>query len=75
MNNTDAINELITIPNILPRKLEAVEMAIEALKEQEKLVRCKDCEYCSYDESVPCYFCTNWSGGTDADGFCHEGER
>ena len=68
----------------------ALDMAIEALqfvehfdllKEYQSLqevVQCKDCRYCTeyYDrDGYPYWECTEWDGGTDADGFCHYGER
>ena len=44
-----------------------------------KVVRCKDCkwsvEHYDTDGNVPYWVCKNWDGGTDADGFCYEGER
>ena len=42
------------------------------------VVRCKDCRYCTeyYDrDGYPYWECAEWDGGTDADGFCHYGER
>lgn len=46
---------------------------------QEEIVRCKDCKWCrehyDTDGNVPYWACVNWDGGTDADGYCHEGER
>lgn len=44
-----------------------------------EIVRCKDCKYCvehydTYGNVLYC-FCKNWYIGTDADGFCYEGER
>ena len=43
-----------------------------------KLIRCKDCKWCSEhydtDGNVPYWVCNNWDAGTDADGFCHEAE-
>ncbi len=45
---------------------------------QGELVRCKDCRYCTeyYDrDGYPYWRCNEWYGGTDADGFCHCGER
>lgn len=43
-----------------------------------EIVRCKDCRYCTeyYDrDGYPYWICDEWDGGTDADGFCHYGER
>ena len=42
-----------------------------------ELVRCKDCRHCveHYDAEGPYWMCKEWDGGTDADGFCHCGER
>ena len=43
------------------------------------VIRCKYCKWC--DENCdtqgywPHWFCKNWYGGTDADGYCHEAER
>ena len=45
---------------------------------QGELVRCKDCRYCTeyYDrDGYPYWMCDEWDGGTDANGFCHCGER
>ena len=57
----------------------AVQMAIEALKAQDKIVHCKDCKWgdadCTPDGNEIYWVCKNWDGGTDADGFCYEGER
>lgn len=42
------------------------------------IVRCKDCHHCSehYDrDGYPYWICDEWDSGTDADGFCHYGER
>lgn len=44
----------------------------------ESVVHCKDCRYCTeyYDrDGYPYWECAEWDGGTDADGFCHYGER
>lgn len=70
---------------------EALDMAIEALQTleaveriktevlpQTDLVRCKDCRHCTeyFDrDGYPYWECAEWDGGTDADGFCHYGER
>lgn len=54
---------------------EAFRMAIEALSAD--IVKCKDCRYCTeyYDrDGYPYWECSEWDGGTDADGFCHYGE-
>lgn len=44
-----------------------------------ELVRCKDCKYMTehYDTNgnAPYWTCSEWGSGTDADGFCHYGER
>ena len=44
-----------------------------------RVVRCKDCKYCSIDNyadgNVPIYECTFWDNGTSADGYCHEAQR
>ena len=56
---------------------EAIDIAIKAL--QIDIVQCKDCKYMKehYDtnENVPYWTCPEWDGETDADGFCHRGER
>lgn len=42
------------------------------------LVLCKDCRYCTeyYDrDGYPYWECAEWDSGTDADGFCHYGEK
>ena len=42
------------------------------------IVRCKDCRYCTehYDrDGYPYWMCKEWDGGTNADGYCHCGER
>ena len=45
----------------------------------EGIVRCKDCKYMTehydIDGNVPYWTCSEWDSGTDADGFCHHGER
>ena len=44
----------------------------------ESVVYCKDCRYCTehYDrDGYPYWMCKEWDGGTDADGYCHCGER
>ena len=66
-------------PNTIDGYLgQALTMAINALKNQPKIIRCKDCKWCSEhydtDGNVPYWDCINWDGGTDADGFCHEAE-
>ena len=44
-----------------------------------RVVRCKDCKYCSIDNyadgNVPIYECTFWDNGTSVDGYCHNAER
>jgi hypothetical protein len=69
---------------------EALDMAIEALQFMEhfdllkeyqslqEVVQCKDCRYCTeyYDrDGYPYWICDEWDVGTNADGFCHCGER
>ena len=52
--------------------------SIEPLYDMVDVVRCKDCRYCTeyYDrDGYPYWMCDEWDGGTDADGFCHCGER
>ena len=42
------------------------------------VVRCRDCKWCEHFETdgiFPNWFCKNWYGGTDSDGYCHEAER
>lgn len=52
---------------------------LEVLPSAEPIIRCKDCKWCrehyDTDGNAPYWICTNWDGGTDADGFCHEAER
>ena len=44
-----------------------------------RVIRCKDCKWCTehydVDGNRPYWICSNWDGGTDADGFCYEAER
>ena len=44
-----------------------------------EVVRCKDCKYMTehydIDGNAPYWTCSEWDSGTDADGFCHHGER
>ena len=54
----------------------AVEDALELLKEQEAVVRCKDCKYWRQNTE----FCGRWSVGnaaqhTPPDWYCADGER
>ena len=55
---------------------EAVDMAIEALKED--IVRCGECLHmkaeCS-DEGTCFYWCKHWDNATDSWGWCYYGER
>ena len=56
----------------------AKEMAEELLKEQSKLVHCKDCKHsCDYSAmyDVRPYRCEKHSGFREADWFCADGER
>lgn len=43
------------------------------------VVRCKDCVHCLKDRysdgNVPTYSCKMWDSGTEAEGYCHYGER
>ncbi len=43
------------------------------------LVRCGECKWCEEkwdsNNNCPTWECKNWFGGTDYDGYCHEGER
>ena len=44
-----------------------------------EVVRCKDCKYATYDESIDRYECRNWGLDddeyTEADDYCSYGER
>ena len=43
-----------------------------------EVVRCKDCchcEECYGTDGYPYWRCNEWDGGTNADGYCHYGER
>jgi hypothetical protein len=54
------------------------EETITHIEHYNEVVRCKDCCYCTeyYDrDGYPYWECAEWDGGTDADGFCHYGER
>lgn len=44
---------------------------------QPEIVRCKDCKWVEHygTDGNASYWCKNWDGGTDADGFCYEVER
>lgn len=56
--------------NMLKEQLESAEAV--------QVVRCKNCRYCTehYDtDGYPYWMCKEWDGGTDADGYCHCGER
>ena len=53
--------------------IEAMNMAIEALKFQKELVKCKDCEL-RYPHPQN-DFCNRHMGKVHDDGFCFEGER
>ena len=61
--------------------------ALDYLKDQQEIVRCKDCKYYKIEE---CWedmgygvkmkagryeaICTNWANGTDSDGYCFRAE-
>lgn len=51
---------------------------MQVYEDGKKVIRCKDCKWCSEhydtDGNVPYWVCINWDAGTDADGFCHEAE-
>lgn len=44
-----------------------------------EIVRCKDCVHCLKDRysdgNAPTYSCKIWDSGTEAEGYCHYGER
>lgn len=42
-----------------------------------EIIRCKDCKWVEHygTDGNASYWCKNWDGGTDADGFCYEVER
>ena len=44
---------------------------------QPEIIRCKDCKWVEHYgiDGNASYWCKNWDGGTDADGFCYEAER
>ncbi len=56
---------------------EETESYIEKHSDWAKVVRCRDCKYCQYDEIAKGYYClTTWNGyGTDADWFCASGAK
>ena len=57
---------------------EALDLWTEEGCSSADIVKCKDCRYCTeyYDrDGYPYWECAEWDGGTDADGFCHYGER
>lgn len=47
--------------------------------EQPEIIHCRECKWsekkCDFDNEEFYYWCRNWEGVTDADGFCHEAER
>lgn len=53
--------------------------AVRTWSEIGEIVRCQDCiwsvEHYDTDGNVPYWVCKNWDSGTDADGYCYEGER
>lgn len=53
-----------------------IDDAIALLKEQEQIVRCKDCKF-KIDSTSPFYkmWCTRMDFGCDADWYCADGER
>lgn len=57
---------------------EAIDMAIEALKQQE-IIRCSDCEYCTEASLLstpkPVNWCTQWVMKTESDWYCSRAER
>lgn len=55
---------------LLIKKLDALDMAIEALKQPE-VVRCRDCKYSIY----PFQLCKLWKRNANPDDFCSYGER
>ena len=82
----DEIKE-VALNNIMSLSVDTEEAVLNKMLKEEmivlpqdyvKVVRCKDCRYCTeyYDrDGYPYWECAEWDGGTDADGFCHYGER
>lgn len=54
---------------------EAYNMAISLLKEQETIVRCKDCKYCHIHGNGYDVDCLAGHNITYIDGFCSEGKK
>ena len=85
MNRKEAIKWLSNLKNDLGQiqyqplwhYTEAIDGIIEIL--QTDIVHCKNCKYMKehYDtnENVPYWTCPEWDSETEADGFCHHGER
>ena len=58
--------------------IDAINDALALLKEQEAVVRCKDCKYCDKRNCADGYGWCNRNGeghGTTDDWFCADGER
>ena len=62
---SDAIEALTILPSVKPERN-----------------LCRECKFVVYHGSVDkngnvesCWYCRNWDGGTDEEGFCHEWER
>ena len=86
MTEQEAITHLETVINwnedISVPEIEAVKLAIEALKFQQSLVMCKDCRH--YDtekgwKSGYCFVCHHYMNDVDIDWdeneYCSKGER
>ena len=64
---------------LIPKQL--IRLMYDVLKEQEAVVRCKDCKYSDYgiDEDgnrfMKCIGSGKCYGGTEPDWFCADGER
>lgn len=57
------------------RLLELAARALERLKEQETVVRCKDCKYCEYPKSEKEWCKKGHLHGNAETWFCADGER
>lgn len=75
---TNLIDPYPCFTSLHPLTCEALEMAIEALKQQE-VIRCSDCEYCTEASLLstpkPVNWCTQWVMKTEPDWYCSRAER
>lgn len=69
-------NQQMLTSEVCIRIGQAITDAIALLKEQEAVVRCKDCKQSGIDStSYPQYWCSAHSEYHDAEWFCADGER